>query len=259
MHAIERRDLGPNQVWLGNTEWYLDLTDYTITHDGEKIGTNYSVAPTVLLLTELVRRGVRGPEGFDIKGPTETWFEISRQLMHDPAFRFEFTSKPIKFEEFLAGAYKLQGWDAVTLTPPSGDKGRDVIATTSAMTAIRILDQAKANRPSHLVSQNDVRALLGVLVNDDNATKGVVTTTSDFAPGVEEEFQKHIPYRLETKNGEQVLQWVRQLMASQTAVLQRPEPKLIAPPAGIIMPKIVPAGYKFKRAGSWQPGSNRGP
>lgn len=246
MRDKERRELGPNEVWLGDSEWYLDLTDYTLTHDGEKIATCYSVSPTVLLKTALVKHGDSTPEGHEIDGPTATWFEISRQLKLDPDFRFEFTSNPTKFEEFLAGAYKLQGWDAVTLTPRSGDRGRDVIAITSKMSAMRVLDQAKANNPTNLVSQNDVRAIFGVLRLDHGATKGIITTTSDFAPGVADEFQKVIPYQLETKNGEQFLEWIRKILAAQTADVQRPEPKWIEPPPGIIQPMIVPTSRRLK-------------
>jgi restriction system protein len=245
----ERRELGPNEVWLGDSGWYLDLTNYTLTHDGEKIGTCYSVSPTVLLETALVKRGESTPEGDEIHGTTATWFEISRQLKLDPDFRFEFASNPTKFEEFLAGAYKLHGWDAVTLTPRSGDKGRDVIAITSKMSAMRVLDQAKANSPTNLVSQNDVRAIFGVLRLDHGATKGIITTTSDFAPGVADEFQKVIPYQLETKNGEQFLEWIRQILATQAADVQRPEPKWIEPPPGIVQPWIVPASRRLKLDG----------
>ncbi len=242
----ERRELGPNEVWLDDPEWCLDLTDYTLTHEGEKIGTCYSVSPTVLLKTALVKRGESMPEGNEIHGPTATWFEISRQLRLDPDFRFEFTSNPTKFEEFLAGAYKLHGWDAVTLTPRSGDKGRDVIAITSKMSAMRVLDQAKANSPRNLVSQNDVRAIFGVLRLDLGATKGIITTTSDFAPGVADEFQKVIPYQLETRNGEQFLEWIRRILAAQPSDVQRPEPKWIKPPPGARQPRIVPASRKPK-------------
>ena len=58
----ERRELGPDKVWLGDSEWYLDLTDYTLTHDGERIGTAYSVSPTVLLKTALITHGDSTPE-----------------------------------------------------------------------------------------------------------------------------------------------------------------------------------------------------
>jgi restriction system protein len=202
-----------------------------------------------LLETALVQRGESSPEGHEVPGPTATWFEISRQLKLDPDFRFELTSNPTKFEEFLAGAYKLQGWDAVTLTPRSGDKGRDVIAITSQLSAMRVLDQAKANSPTNLVSQNDVRAIFGVLRLDHSATKGVITTTSDFAPGVAEEFQKVIPYQLETKNGEQFLEWIRRIQAAQTVDVWRPEPKLIKPPEDSYFhqPIIVPRSRKPKR------------
>lgn len=240
MHDKERRDLGPNEVWLDDSEWYLDLTDFTLTHDGDKIATCYSVSPTVLLRTALVMLGDRTPEGHSIHAPTATWFEVSRQLKIDPDFRFEFPSAPTKFEEFLAGAYKLEGWDAVTLTPRSGDKGRDVIAITSKMCAMRVVDQAKANCPTNLVSQDDVRAIFGVLSLDPGATKGIITTTSDFAPGVADEFQKVIPYRLETKNGEQFMEWIRDAVAAQAVDVQRPEPNWIEPPPGIIQPVIVP-------------------
>ena len=57
-----------------------------------------------------------------------------------------------------------------------------------------------------------VRAILGVLALDLNATKGIITTTSDFAPGVEEEFEDVMPYRLETKNGQQFVEWIRGLV-----------------------------------------------
>lgn len=106
------------------------------------------------------------------------------------------------------------------------------------------LDQAKANSPTNLVSQNDVRAIFGVLRLDHGATKGIITTTSDFAPGVADEFQKVIPYQLETKNGEQFLEWIGQILATQAADVQRPEPKRIEPPPGINQPWIVPASRR---------------
>jgi restriction system protein len=231
-------ELGPNKVWLGDSGWYLDLTDYTMTHHGEQISTVFSVPPERLLETTLVHLGERTPDGHLIEGPTATWFEIGRHLRLDPNFRFKFSSDPTKFEEFLAGAYKVQGWSAVTLTPRSGDKGRDIIAVTSQLSAMKVLDQAKAYSSGNLVKQNDVRALLGVLALDQNASKGVITTTSDFAPGVMEEFEKVIPYRLETKNGEQFLEWVNGILLVTANDASRPEPKLKTPTPDV--PRLWP-------------------
>ena len=206
---MERKERDPEKIWLDDGEWYLDLSDYTLTHDSERLSTSYSVEPSVLLRTALVQFGERTEEGKLITAPTATWFEVSKQLKMDPSFRFEFCRKPTAFEEFLAGAYRLDGWDEVTLTPRSGDKGRDIIAVTTGMAAIRVLDQAKAHGVSNPVGQNDVRAILGVLDLDRNASEGVITTTADFAPGIASEFEAIMPYRLETRNGQEFLEWLK--------------------------------------------------
>ena len=75
------------------------------------------------------------------------------------------------------------GFEEVTLTPRSGDLGRDVIAVKRGIATVRVIDQVKAYKPSLLVTAKDVRALMGVL-QTDGASKGFVTTTSDFAPRV---------------------------------------------------------------------------
>ena len=59
---------------------------------------------------------------------------------------------------------------------------------------------------------DDVRALAGVLLRDQNVSKGIVTTTSTFAPGIEEEMKALIPYRLELKDGKQLREWLTGLI-----------------------------------------------
>jgi restriction system protein len=54
----------------------------------------------------------------------------------------------------------------VTLTPRSGDYGRDVIAVKRGLGFIRVIDRVKAYKPDHLVTADDVRALMGVLQGD---------------------------------------------------------------------------------------------
>ena len=117
-----------------------------------------------------------------------------------------------QLEETIAGAYQSAGYE-VTLTPRSGDLGRDVIATKKGVVSIRILDQIKAYKPGHLVTANDVRAMLGVATADTNCSKAVVTTTSDFAPRVrEDELLKHfMPYRLELKSGSELVPWLNDI------------------------------------------------
>jgi restriction system protein len=143
--------------------------------------------------------------------------EIYREIERDPDFLIQFVKHPRFFEEFIAGAYIRAGWDEVILTPRSNDGGRDVIASKRGFGAIRFLEQAKAYSPGHLVTHDDVRASLGVLSADLNASKCLITTTSDFQPTVatSEQFRPFIPNRLELKNGKATLNWLREIKDSQ--------------------------------------------
>ena len=199
----------PDKTLVGNRGWRLDLSTYQLIHDGEGLATVDSADPSVLLKSVLLEFERSTDEGRLVKQPRATWFEISKHLRKSPEFRFAFPAEPTAFEEFLAGVYHVDGWDAVTLTPPSGDKGRDVIAVTTALPTSRVLVQAKAYAEKHLVPADDVRALYGVLMLDQGASKGVVTTTSDFAPGIASEFRRVISYQLELKSGSDLIEWVK--------------------------------------------------
>jgi len=63
-------------------------------------------------------------------------------------------------------------------------------------------------RSGHLVTANDVRALLGVLSGEQNTSKGIVTTTSDFGPRIYSDpfIKPFMPYRLELINGTALLE-----------------------------------------------------
>ena len=148
--------------------------------------------------------GDKTNEGHIIEAVAPAWFEMLKQLERDPAFLYNFSKNPRKFEELIAGAYERDGWSEVILTPRSGDKGRDVIAATKPnFGSIRIVDQVKAYSPNHRVTTKDVDTLLGVLLREPNVSKGIVTTTSLFAPGIEKEenIKRLTPYRLELRDG----------------------------------------------------------
>jgi len=151
------------------------------------------------------------PDGRLIRGVALPWYDIMRMLKQDPDSMYNIGFE--KWEEIIAGAYVRAGFDEVILTPRSGDFGRDVIATIRGVGSIRIYDQVKAYSPGHLVTANDVRALLGVITGAQNVSKGVITTTSDFAPGVASDpfLAPHIPFRLELKPREPLLKWLDEL------------------------------------------------
>lgn len=166
-----------------------------------------------LLIQSIVFPERDDSEGVLVENTSIVWFEILSEIRKDSEFLYRFTKNGRAFEEFIAGAYVRAGWPEVILTPRSGDKGRDVIATKPGLGSIRILDQVKAYSPGHLVTHDDVRSMLGVLQVDSNASKGIITTTSDFQPSIYkgDEFSKFIPYRLELKNGVSLRQWLLNL------------------------------------------------
>jgi restriction system protein len=169
--------------------------------------------PPLLIQAEIVVFGDRTKEGQLIKNLGDLWFRILNHLKADPTFWFKLDWR--KMEELVAGAYWKQGFPKVELTPPSGDKGRDVIATWPEVGQIRVFDQVKHHRTqNNLVDANDVRALLGVLTAQGNVSKGIITTTTDFAPGVYSDYdlQRLMPHRLQLKNGRELLPWLTSLL-----------------------------------------------
>jgi restriction system protein len=170
----------------------------TVTTTAEVISATRS--STELLMQAVVVPGEKTDEGKLITAVTVPWFEIIAVLRNNPESAFQIP--PDKWEEIVAGAYKQSGFDEVVLTPRSGDRGRDVIAIKKGLGSVRIIDQVKAYKPGHLVTANDVRALMGVL-QGDGASKGFLTTTSDFAPMIRSDplITPFMPSRLELVDG----------------------------------------------------------
>lgn len=139
------------------------------------------------------------------------WKAIIEAIERDPMCIKEIDS--YKWEELIAAAFDKAGYDQVVLTPRRGDRGRDVIVTNFGVGSLRILGSVKAFKPGHLVTLDDVRALMGVVGSDRSASKGMLLTTSDFAPGVRTDpfIAPQLPYRIELMNGVQMLSWFRKL------------------------------------------------
>ncbi len=163
-----------------------------------------------LLLKTIVVSGEKTTEGRIIEAVSIPWVEIVNLIKKDHSIAFKIP--PDKWEEIIAGAYKKAGFDEVILTPRSGDLGRDVIAIKRGLGQIRVIDQVKAYKPDHLVTANDVRALMGVL-QCDGASKGFLSTTSDFAPKIKEDplIVPFIPSRLELINGHDLFRRLEEL------------------------------------------------
>jgi len=188
------------------------------------LGLSEAQIPSILLQA-VVTRGKKTDDGVFIEAVTAPWFEIIALIKRDPNAVYQLNCW--QWEDLIAGAYKESGFDVI-LTPRSGDKGRDVIATRPGFVSIRIYDQVKAYTPGHLVSANDVRALCGVLGIDGNVSKGIITTTTDFAPGIykDEGLLALMPHRLDLRPRAKLIEWL-----TQTAAM-RAEKKAADPKAG---------------------------
>ena len=166
-----------------------------------------------ITVAALLLNGAETDEGRLVTVITPAWNQIVRLLMDDP--NVAYSIDPRRWEEIIAGAYDAAGFDEVILTPRSGDLGRDVIATKTGVGSIRIFDQVKAYAPGHVVPANDVRALLGVITGAGNVSKGVVTTTSVFAPNLKRDpfIAPFVPHRLELRDREILMPWLAELAA----------------------------------------------
>jgi len=170
-------------------------------------------SPSVLVQAVIIP-GDKTAEGQLVEAVALPWFEIIELIARSPEAIYEIDWR--KWEEIVAAAYKQQGFD-VTLTPRSNDKGRDVIATSKGLGSVRFFDQVKAYRPGHLVTAEEVRAMVGVLTLEPNVSKGLVTTTSSFAPGVldDPDVARLMPYRLELKDRNSLLDWLASIAATK--------------------------------------------
>jgi len=163
-----------------------------------------------LLLQTILEFGGATPDGRLVAAVALPWRDILKLFKQDPAAIYQMN--PEQWEHFIAGCYSRAGFDVV-LTPRSGELGRDVIATKHDLSgAVRIFDQVKAYKPGHLVPADDVRALAGVL-STPNVSKGIVTTTSHFAPGIKDDriLAPLMPYRLQLRDRESLLGWLDEL------------------------------------------------
>jgi len=166
--------------------------------------------PDVLIGAELIRLADKTKDGQLVVGVAVPWIEILRHLETDPSFLYAVPWR--KLEELIAGAFERAGWPEVVLTPTSGDKGRDVIATRPGVGSVRIVGQVKAYAQGRVVTAEEVSAI-AFTRELDHASKAMLMTTGKFAPGIlkDERLKPYVPYQLELLDGETLLRWLRSL------------------------------------------------
>jgi restriction system protein len=166
-----------------------------------------------LLLPTILEFGDRSKEGVLVRAIGFAWIEIVGAILRDPRVMHELD--PRIWEELVAGGWHRAGADEVTLTPRSGDDGRDVIAAFKGAGHVRLFDQVKRYGPGYRVTADDVRAMIGTLDMARNVSKGFITTTAEFAPGIATHagIQSYTPWRLELRDRAILLPWIEELAA----------------------------------------------
>ena len=162
-----------------------------------------AVPGPVLVSFAVVALTRKVPQGHLVELREPDWHAAVAALQRDPSGRFQIP--PREFEALIAGLYKAAGFDEVILTPSSGDFGIDVVATKWGDYGYKVLGQVKRYAHDHLVKAEEVRSFVFALDRDKSASRGIVTTTSDFAPGVPHEFKEWVPTRVDLVNGTRLL------------------------------------------------------
>ena len=203
-------------------KWVSKTSEWTPRNLLKLVELHSSTIPKVFernitLKTALVDYGQKTNEGHLVKAVAIPWLEILREIERNPEFLWQFTKHPRRFEEFIAGAYNRLEWDNVVITPQARDRGRDLIVTADlpGVGTVQFVDECKAYSPNNVVTAKEVSRLAWVLNRDRNVSKGIVTTTSKFAPGVYDEFRDLLPGRLELKDGKKLRKWLIQMCSEE--------------------------------------------
>lgn len=127
------------------------------------------------------------------------WLELNKQ----PRLLRELD--PRQFEELVAELFERDGFD-VTLTPFGRDRGVDLYAArATGLGELRYVVQCK--RYTRPIGPALVRELRGVVDRED-ASCGVLVTTSSFTPGANQE-QHIFPSRISLQDLQDVAGWLR--------------------------------------------------
>jgi restriction system protein len=150
-------------------------------------------------------------EGQLIRSATFPLLAIIERIMNDPSLIYEVD--PRKWEEIIAASYDASGlFDEVTLTPRSGDRGRDVIAVKKGFGSVRLIESVKRHTPGTKTTAEEVQALLGVMLSDPQASEGIVSTTWEIAPMIWDNphITQYIPHRLELVDGKALVKRLKE-------------------------------------------------
>jgi HJR/Mrr/RecB family endonuclease len=144
---------------------------------------------------------------------TEIWSKIIAKLANNPSDLEKLD--PRKFEELVAELLVRENM-RVQLTSQTKDGGVDIFAEKETIFGRHLyLVECKHYNKRNKVGVSIVRSLYG-LVEDKNATKGIIVTTSDFTHGVKAFTDLH-KNRIDLKNFDSLVGWLNKIGGKDNA------------------------------------------
>jgi len=146
-------------------------------------------------------------EGQIVAANTEVLARITSYLDGDWSRAQEFTAR--QWEEIVAAALAQSGFQT-TLTPHSGDEGRDVIGVREGFFSMKVVGSVKRYSPGRTVEYDHMRAMLWIQEHESGANMAFIATTSSFPPKISED-QFIAPYvgkELVLIDGEALQKWL---------------------------------------------------
>lgn len=114
---------------------------------------------------------------------------------------------PYRFEELIADILKNSGFDT-HLTQQTKDGGRDIIAFYSTPVAkLMTIVECKRYSQTRKIGVAPVERFLYVIDRKDEASMGMIVTTSSFTKGARD-IEKARPYRLSLKDFDDIQDWL---------------------------------------------------
>jgi hypothetical protein len=164
----------------------------------------HALASEELLYEDLIASSIPETEHRVISTADGHWNYLISQLSKNPDEMYRMD--PRSFEELVAQLLSREGFD-VTLTPPTKDGGRDVLAVENTAAGQHLyLVECKRQARHRPVSVDIVRALYGV-VEEEKATGGLLVTTSHFSSDAWK-FRDGISYRMALRDYDTLVEWL---------------------------------------------------
>jgi HJR/Mrr/RecB family endonuclease len=114
---------------------------------------------------------------------------------------------PRDFEEMIAELMRKQGWE-VKLTKQTRDQGVDIVALQYlGDSPYKAVIECKRHALNRKVGVGILRGFQSVIVTQQ-ANKGIIFTSSYFSADAKQYQQQHLPYLLELKDYDDIIDWI---------------------------------------------------